>query len=91
MKKLIVILLFTAMIFTMTACSSTVVSDVEVKDEHTEQAMFDRHKLDDFYSILVDKETGVCYLEYRLGSGYKGYYGLTVLLNADGTPKIWED
>ena len=88
MKKLLTILLFTAMIFTMTACSSTVVSDVKAEDEHTEQTMFERHKLDDYYSILVDKETGVCYLEYISTSGYSG---LTVLLNADGTPKIWED
>lgn len=37
------------------------------------------------YSILVDTETNVLYLRF-LG-GY--HYGITVLLNADGTPMLW--
>lgn len=36
--------------------------------------------------IYADKDTGVMYL--YMGSGYGG--GLTVMLNADGTPKIWQ-
>ena len=39
------------------------------------------------FSILVDKETGVCYLEFDYGYSY----GITPLLNADGTPKLWEE
>lgn len=38
------------------------------------------------YSIYADKDTGVMYLYMRSGSGG----GLTVMLNADGTPKIWQ-
>lgn len=38
------------------------------------------------YSIYADKDTGVMYL--YIGSGSGG--GLTVMLNADGTPKIWQ-
>ena len=38
------------------------------------------------YSIYADKDTGVMYL--YIGSGRGG--GLTVMLNADGTPKIWQ-
>lgn len=55
--------------------------------------MFERHKLDKYYSILVDKETNVCYLEYKATNSIGGltYYGITVMLNADGTPKIWEE
>lgn len=89
MKKLLTIILLAITIFTMTACSSSIVSDVE--NESTTQAMFERHKLDNEYSILVDRKTGVCYLEYKSAVGDHGYYGITVLLNADGTPKIWED
>lgn len=37
------------------------------------------------YLIYADKDTGVMYL--YMGSGYGG--GLTVMLNTDGTPKIW--
>lgn len=38
------------------------------------------------YNIYVDKDTGVMYLWVM--TMYKG--GLTVMLNADGTPKIWQ-
>lgn len=38
------------------------------------------------YSIYADKDTGVMYLYIGIGSGG----GLTVMLNADGTPKIWQ-
>ena len=37
--------------------------------------------------IYADKDTGVMYL--YMGSGYGS--GLTVMLNADGTPKIWQE
>lgn len=36
--------------------------------------------------IIIDRETGVCYL--WKAAGYKG--GLTVLVDADGNPVIWE-
>lgn len=36
--------------------------------------------------IIVDRETGVCYLWHK--SGYGG--GLTVLVDAEGNPIIWE-
>ncbi len=86
MKKLLTIILLTATVLFATACSSSSVVQ-NAGDENAGQTMFERHNLDDDYSILVDKETGVCYLEYILASRY----GITVLLNADGTPKIWED
>lgn len=38
------------------------------------------------YNIYVDRDTGVMYLWVM--TTYKG--GLTVMLNADGTPKIWQ-
>lgn len=49
-------------------------------------SIFDRH-LYCGYTILVDKQTGVCYLERKTGR----QHSITVLLNADGTPKIWEE
>lgn len=92
MKNKIILLLITAtMALSLIACGDSV-SVVENEDEVTESAeMFERHTLDDCYSILVDKETGVCYLEYKNTFGYDGYYGITVMLNADGTPKIWRE
>lgn len=39
-----------------------------------------------YYSIVVDTETNVMYLQFNSGI-YR--YGITVLLNADGTPMLW--
>lgn len=39
-----------------------------------------------YYSIIVDTETNVMYLKFDTG-GYR--YGITVLMNADGTPMLW--
>lgn len=87
-KKLIALLITVTLALSLTACGDSV-SIVENEDTAKESmAKFERHTLDDSYSILVDKQTGVCYLEY---SGVAGQYGITVMWNADGTPKIWED
>ena len=81
-KKLIAAITAATMALSLTACASGNAVDpssVEVESE----TIFDKHLYKD-YKILVDRETGVCYLEY------KGKY-ITVMLNADGTPKIWEE
>lgn len=88
MKKVLILVLFT--IF-LSGCgnSQSIVSDSTTQAEiHT---MFEHHSIDAYYSILVDKETGVCYLEYSYKDGMRwGVYSITVMLNPDGTPKIWE-
>ena len=38
------------------------------------------------YSIYAGKDTGVMYLKSWNAKGYS----ITVMLNADGTPKIWQ-
>lgn len=38
-------------------------------------------------AIIVDRETGVCYYWRK----YMNAGGMTVLVNADGKPVIWED
>lgn len=83
-NKIISVLLATLIVLSINGCGSSVVTDAETAQEQT--AMFERHNIDNYYSVLVDKKTGVCYLEYAGGS-----YGITVMLNADGTPKIWKE
>lgn len=39
------------------------------------------------YLIYADNDTGVMYLYITISTGG----GLTVMLNADGTPKIWQE
>lgn len=38
------------------------------------------------YHYLIDRNTNVVYLEYYDTVTHKGFFGLTVMLNADGTP-----
>ena len=40
-----------------------------------------------YTTILVDKKTGVCYIWRKVGYGA----GMTVLVNADGTPLLYEE
>lgn len=87
MKKILAILLISIM---LTGCGKTSGAD-ETENASAEQAetsMFEIHELDRFYSILVDKQTRVCYLECKCPGGY---YGIAPMLNPDGTPKIWEE
>lgn len=76
-KKIATILLITTLL--LAGCGNKQESDSEqgksiVKVENTIG-----------HSVYVDKDTGVMYL--YVGSGYGG--GITVMINEDGTPKIW--
>ena len=84
-NKFVAIAIASIVILSLSGCDSNTVTDAGKVQEQA--AMFERYNLDDCYSILVDKETGVCYLEMSCGR----QYGITVMLNADGTPKIWEE
>lgn len=91
MKKILALAL-SAILLTGCGNSNSIVSEPQAKEETDVSPMFERHPLDDDYSILVEKETGVCYLECSYGVGLRNdVYGITVMLNPDGTPKIWED
>lgn len=85
MKRLTVMLLSAALLI---GCGS---STVEQGEPIMASGVFERHSIDRDYAILVDKETKACYLEYKHSSGYAGHGGITVMLNADGTPKLWEE
>lgn len=74
MKKLIVCVALIGMLLSGCGASSSAMNGRFVQVESTGA-----------YSILVDTETNVMYLRYYVG--YK--YGITVLLNADGTPMLW--
>lgn len=81
-------------IVSFVACSST---NSMGKDEYSSTKYeyesyndkFIFHHIDDCYTILEDKETGVCYLEFNVKLTDK--YGITIMLNEDGTPKTWEE
>lgn len=81
--KLTSLILATLAALFLTGCSGGIVEND--KTETVSGAMFIRHELADGYSIFEERETGICYLEYK-GSFGKG---ITVMLNPDGTPRTW--
>lgn len=68
----------------MTGCANEFINQSD--DVVNQSFRFNRHDISVHYSILVDSETDVCYLQHIGTDGS----GITVLLNADGTPKLWE-
>lgn len=84
MKRLAVVLLASAF---LTGCTSGTMVQAEGN-------VFERHRVDSDHVILVDTETKVCYLQYGETVNFTtgaSYSGITVMLNADGTPKLWEE
>lgn len=84
MKKKIAAAILTATLL-IAGCESVNVS----AEQDVDSIVVDRIVVDytDNYAIYADKDTGVMYL--FVGGGHKDGGGLTVMLNADGTPKIW--
>lgn len=88
MKKLIAVILAVALVLSLVACTG--VSHASAADER--EVRFQR--VDTCYlggtifdaDICVDMHTGVLYL----WSWNSKYTFMTVLVNADGTPMIWE-
>ena len=75
MKKIISLILVIAIIL-LVGCSETTEADTKVN--------YIQYDLD--YTIIVDEETGVNYIEYHAYN--KG--GITPRLNTDGTPYVSE-
>lgn len=86
MKRIAIILLF---VMLLTGCGNGAIEQAGVVDSSV--AMFERHVIGGDYAILVDMETKVCYLEFKHQAGYAGSGGIAIMLNADGTPKLWEE
>ena len=80
MKKKIIAVIVTATLL-IAGCSDT--ANVSAGQENTMVLVESGRN----YDIYADKDTGVMYL--YIWQSYGG--GLTVMLNADGTPKIWQE
>lgn len=42
------------------------------------------------YEIILDTNTRVMYLQSSKGTGYQGYGGLTILVDAEGNPLLYK-
>lgn len=77
-KKLITAIITAALL--IAGCSDKV--NVSAGQENTMVPV----ESEQYYDIYADNDTGVMYLYITISTGG----GLTVMLNADGTPKIWQ-
>lgn len=74
-KKLIAAILTVTLL--IAGCESV---NVDAEQDNTMEGV----EFTDTYSIYANKDTGVMYLFIENGGG------ITVMLNTDGTPKIWQ-
>ena len=91
MKKLIALFITFCLCLMLCACGQTVEDDNEhLGNSRFEQVYFEEYIYDNVNDIntviLVDKETGVMYL--YVNDSQRG--GLTVMVDEDGKPLIWE-
>lgn len=87
MKRWIVAALVLALGLTLAGCASGKVDAGKIADAEADNRMFMVVSKESSGRVLVDKVTGVMYW-----ASDKGYNRgtLTLLVNADGTPRIWE-
>lgn len=83
MKRLLVVL----MVFALCACLFGCGGGLAVDENHTNESSFVRVEDGDSYWIVYHKETKVMYIfstgGYNAGSA-------CLMLNADGSPMVWE-
>ena len=87
MKRWIVAALVLALVLMLAGCDKGKVDAGQIADAEVDNCMFMVVSKEWYGEILVDKATGVMYwmsnCAYNTGN-------LTLLINADGTPRIWE-
>lgn len=91
MKKLIVLILACAMLITMGGCGSYLYvekeSDLQAEEKTRETSMFVSVEVAGDWRIVYHKETKVM---YAVSAGGYNCGNFTLLVNADGTPMVYE-
>jgi predicted small secreted protein len=83
MKRFLIVLLI-VLVVTLTGCAT---GRVDTKAGEDDNLMFFIASREKSGCVIVDKTTRVM---YWLSCGSYNYGTLTMLVNADGTPRIWE-
>lgn len=65
--------------------------DVTIKDTYSYSSRFVEVLDEENFEIIVDKNTKVMYLQSTRGIVRAGYGGLTVMVDAEGKPLLWEE
>ena len=85
MKRWIVAALLLALVLMLTGCAKGNVDAGQIAD--ADNRMFMEVSKERSGKVLVDKETGVM---YWMSCGAYNTGNLTLLINAEGKPRIWE-
>lgn len=88
MKRWIVAALVLALGLMLAGCAKGKVDAGQIADAEVDNRMFMVVSNEWSGKVLVDKATGVMY--WMANDGYSTG-NLTLLINADGTPRIWEE
>lgn len=83
MKKIILVVVLVFLAVILSGCAQTV---TETKPERVSR--FVQVEIGSVYSVVYDKETKVMYAVSYYGAG-SGVF--TLLVNADGSPKLWTE
>lgn len=87
MEKVLISLILIAIIIGL----SYILKDITITDSLASNDRIIKILDEGSFEIYVDKKTRVMYLQSNKGCGYQGYGGLTVMLNAEGKPLLYED
>ena len=89
MKKILLVVILALSVFLLSSCERySSINDVPGKNEPDNQSMFMLLEKGYGYKILVDRDTNVM---YSMSFGGHAYGVFTLLVDADGNPKIWRE
>ena len=86
MKKLCLLIAILILSLMLTGCYATQVKEQD-KDKDKPESMFVMVEATYYWRIVYDKETKVMYAVSYVSNGAGKF---TLLVNADGTPKLWK-
>lgn len=88
MKKFITCILMLSMCSTLVGCTTYGERVESVNDTSNEKSTFKEVEDNDLFRIIYDTDTKVM---YSLSTGSYNFGNLTMLVNADGSPKLYKE
>lgn len=85
MKKLVPVLAIFSLAFTLAGCGTNPSESTAVEGESSRFVTVEESSV---WDVVYDKETLVM---YAVSDGYNNYGTFTMLVNADGTPLLYEE
>lgn len=89
MKKIVLMVLLTVTVLVISGCSGSMNEEThtDMSQANTTSTFIEVETYDSF-DVVYDKDTKVM---YAISSGTSNYGNFTMLVNADGTPKLWKE